>query len=45
MKQGLLIPGAFQLDHLHPIEPILFQNIFNFYSFLLGGQFLLTLEG
>ena len=35
------MPGAFKLDHLQPIEPILSQNIFNFYTFLLGGQLLL----
>ena len=35
------MPGAFKLDHLQPIEPLLFQKIFNFFTFLLGGQFLL----
>ena len=35
------MPGAFKLDHLQPIEAILFQKIFNFFSFILGGQFLL----
>ena len=35
------MPGAFKLDHLQPIEPILFHRIFNFFSFILGGQFLL----
>ena len=35
------MPGACKLDHLQPIEPILFQNIFNFFAFILGGQFLL----
>ena len=38
---GFSLPGAFNLDHLQPIKPILFQNIFNFFSFILGGQFLL----
>ena len=35
------VPGAFKLNHLQPIEPILFQNIFNFFTFILEGQFLL----
>ena len=33
--------GSFKLDHLQPIEPILYQKIFNFFTFILGGQFLL----
>ena len=33
--------GKFKLDHLLPFEPILSQKIFNFFSFILGGQFLL----
>ena len=39
--RGFSVPGAFKLDHLQPIEPILFQKIFNFFTFILGGQFLL----
>ena len=35
------MPGAFKLEHLQPIKPILFQKIFNYFSFILGGQFLL----
>ena len=35
------MPGAFKLDHLQPFEPILSQKIFNFCTFILGGQFLL----
>ena len=35
------VPGPFKLDHLQLIEPILFQKIFNFFTFILGGQFLL----
>ena len=34
-------PGAFKLDHLQPFKPILFRNIFIFFTFILGGQFLL----
>ena len=33
--------GAFKLDHVQPFEPILSQNIFNFFTLMLGGQFLL----
>ena len=35
------MPGAFKLDHLQPFESFLSQNIFNFFTFILGGQFLL----
>ena len=33
--------GAFILDYLQPIKPLLFPNYINFFSFILGGQFLL----
>ena len=33
-------PGAFKLDHLQPIKPLLFPNFYNFFTFILGGQFL-----
>ena len=33
--------GAFKLDHLLTFEPILSHKVFNFFSFILGGQFLL----
>ena len=36
-----MVPVAFKLDHMHPIEPFLLQKIFNFFTFILGGQFLL----
>ena len=35
------MPGAFNLDHLHPIKPLLFWKIFTIFTFILGGQFLL----
>ena len=35
------MPGALKLDNLQPIKLILFQKIFTFFSFILGGQFLL----
>ena len=28
-------PGAFNLDHLHPVKPILFSKIYNFFTFIL----------
>ena len=38
------MPGPFKLDHLQLIEPIYFQKIFYFFTFILGGQFLLPLK-
>ena len=35
------MPGAFKLDHLQPIKPLLFPNFCIFSTFILGGQFLL----
>ena len=35
------MPGAFKLDHLQPFKPILSWTIFNFFTFILGSQFLL----
>ena len=35
------MPGVFKLDHLQPFKPILFWNISNFFTFILGSQFLL----
>ena len=35
------VPGAFKLEHLQPVEPILFWNFSNFFTFILGSQFLL----
>ena len=35
------MPGAFKLDHLQPFEAVKSHKIFNFFSFILGGQFLL----
>ena len=39
--RGFSVLGVFKLDHLHPIKPLLFWKIFNFFTFLLGGQCLL----
>ena len=41
LDRGVSVPGAFKLDHLQPIEPILFSKFYNFFTFILGGQFLL----
>ena len=35
------MPGPFNLDHLHPFEPLLSCKFSNFFTFILGGQFLL----
>ena len=39
--RGVSVHGAFKLDHLQPFKPILFPKIFNFFTFILGSQFLL----
>ena len=39
------MPRAFKLEHFQPFEPILFLNFSNFFSFILGGQFLLPHKG
>ena len=39
--RGVSVPGAFKLDHLQPFKPILFWNFSNFFTFILGSQFLL----
>ena len=38
---GFSVLGTFKLDHLYPIRPILLKQIFNFFTFILGSQFLL----
>ena len=39
--RGFPAPGTFKLDHLHPFKPLLFWKISMFFTFVLGGQFLL----
>ena len=39
--RGIWVPGPFNLDHLRPFEPLLFRKFSNFFTFILGGQFLL----
>ena len=36
-----LVPRPFKLDPLQPIKPLLLHNFSKFFSFILGGQFLL----
>ena len=38
---GVWVPGASKLDHLQPFAPLTFWKISNFFTFILGGQFLL----
>ena len=38
--RGFTVPGAFKLDHLQPIERLLFPYFCNFSTFILGSQFL-----
>ena len=39
------MPGAFKLEHLQPIKPLLFQYLFTFSIFILGRPILITPEG
>ena len=39
--RGFSVPGAFKLDHLQAMKPLLFPDFSNFFTFILGGQFLL----
>ena len=41
---GVSVPGALKLDHLQPVEQILFQNFSTFLIFILGLPFLITPE-
>ena len=34
---GVVVPGAFKLDHLQPVKQILFQKFSNFLIFILGS--------
>ena len=40
--RGVWVPWAFKLEHLQPVKPILFWKFSNFFTFILGAQFLLT---
>ena len=39
--RGVWCLGHFKLDHLHPVKPLLLPQYSYFFTFLLGGQFLL----
>ena len=38
LDRGVSVPGAFKLDHLHPVKPILFSKFYNFFTFILGAN-------
>ena len=40
-ERGVSVSGAFKLDHLQPFAQIIFLKFHNFFTFILGGQFLL----
>ena len=40
-EKGFSVPGAIKLDHLQPVEPLLVWKNSSFFTFMLGGQFLL----
>ena len=35
--RGVSVPGAYILDHLQPVDPILFHKFSNFFTFMLGA--------
>ena len=41
LDRGVWVPGAFKLDQLQPVKPILFPKFYNFFTLILGDQFLL----
>ena len=41
---GVSVPGAFKLDHLQPVEPIVFWNLSKFCTFLMERPILITPE-
>ena len=36
--KGVWVPGAFKLDHLQPVKPILFLRFSDFFTFILGAH-------
>ena len=38
------MPGVFKLGHLQQVEPLLFSNVSNFFTFILGRPILITPE-
>ena len=43
-ERGVWVPGAFKLDHLQPVKPILFSKFSNFFTFMLERPILITPE-
>ena len=41
LDREVSVHGAFKLDQLHPVEPLLLPKFSNFFTFILGVQFLL----
>ena len=39
LDRGVSVPGAFKLDHLHPVKPILFFKFYNFFTFILEANY------
>ena len=37
LDRGASVPGAFKLDHLDPVKPILFSKFYNFFTFIVGA--------
>ena len=44
-ERGISVPGAFKLDHLQPVKPILFPKFSNFFTFILGANSYYPREG
>ena len=38
LDRGVCVPGAFKLDHLQPVEPILSGDFSNYFTFILGAN-------
>ena len=38
LDRGVSVPGAFKLDHLQPVKPILFPKFSNFFTFILEAN-------
>ena len=37
-KRGISVAGAFKVDHLQPVKPILFPKFCNFFTFILEAN-------
>ena len=42
--RGVWVPGAFKLDNLQPVKPLLFPQFSNFFTFILERPILITPE-